>query len=107
MEDQRAHELLARERERLQAALHLHSGAPLEGDAEVSPGRDGDDDLYQDEMDAGRREDLRGQLAALERAEARLENGTYGLSIRSGAPIPEARLEAAELTVEEQQAQGG
>jgi DnaK suppressor protein len=41
---------------------------------------------------------------------ARLQDGTYGLSVRSGAPIPEARLEArptAELTVEEQQAQGG
>jgi DnaK suppressor protein len=49
-------------------------------------------------------------VATLERAEARLQDGTYGLSVRSGAPIPEARLEArptAELTVEEQQAQGG
>ena len=110
MEPQRARELLARERERLESALHLHSGAPLEGDAEVSPGDRDDENLYQDEMDAGRRQDLRSQLAALERAEARLEDGTYGRSVRSGAPIPEARLEArptAELTVEEQQAQGG
>jgi DnaK suppressor protein len=33
-------------------------------------------------------------LAALERAEARLAAGTYGLSIESGEPIPDARLEA-------------
>jgi DnaK suppressor protein len=110
MEDQRARELLARERERLEAALHLHSGAPVEGDEQVVAGDDDGESLYQDELDEGRREDLRVQLAALERAEARLESGTYGLSIQSGQPIPEARLEArptAELTVEEQQAQGG
>lgn len=47
---------------------------------------------------------LRDRLAAIERAEARLRQGTYGRSVRSGAPIPEARLEAdpaAELTLEE------
>ena len=47
---------------------------------------------------------LRDRLAALDRAEQRLNDGTYGRSIRSGQPIPDARLEAdpaAELTVEE------
>ena len=110
MEPERARELLAQERERLEAALDLRSGAPAEGDASASPGDRGSEDLYQDEMDAGRRQDLRSQLAALDRAEARLKAGTYGLSVRSGTPIPEARLEArptAELTVEEQQARGG
>jgi DnaK suppressor protein len=51
---------------------------------------------------------LRDRLAALDRAEQRLDNGTYGRSIRSGVPIPDARLEAdpaAELTVEEASAQ--
>ena len=46
------------------------------------------------------------RLAALDRAEQRLEQGTYGLSIRSGEPIPDERLEAdpaAELTVAEAQ----
>ncbi len=64
-------------------------------------------DLYQDELDEGLREDLGAQLAAVERAEARLEAGTYGLSIESGEPIPDARLEihpTAELTVEEERA---
>ena len=53
----------------------------------------------------GRREDLRNELAALERAETRLEEGTYGLSVESGKPIPDARLEAlptAERTIEEE-----
>lgn len=47
---------------------------------------------------------LRDRLSALDRAEQRLDNGTYGRSVRSGVPIPDARLEAdpaAELTVEE------
>ena len=49
------------------------------------------------------------QLAAVERAEQRLREGTYGLSVRSGEPIPDDRLQAlptAELTIEEQRAQG-
>jgi RNA polymerase-binding transcription factor DksA len=39
------------------------------------------------------------------RAEARLAKGTFGLSVESGARIPDERLEAeplAERTVEEQ-----
>jgi DnaK suppressor protein len=44
-------------------------------------------------------------LPPLERAEQRLAAGTYGLSIESGQPIPDERLEAlptAERTVEEE-----
>jgi RNA polymerase-binding transcription factor len=47
---------------------------------------------------------LRTRLAALDRALQRVEDGSYGRSIRSGAPIPDERLEAdpaAELTVQE------
>jgi len=42
---------------------------------------------------------------AVARAEARVEAGTYGLSVESGEPIPDERLEAiptAERTAEEQ-----
>jgi DnaK suppressor protein len=108
MDPERARELLARERDRIEQALGLHSGGSLESDENVEPGDEGSEDLYQDEMDAGRRADLEGELAAVERAEARLKDGTYGLSVRSGEPIPDGRLEArptAELTVEEQQRQ--
>jgi DnaK suppressor protein len=51
-------------------------------------------------------ESLRDRLAALDRAEQRLADGTYGRSVQSGQPIPDARLEAdpaAELTIEEAQ----
>jgi len=109
VEPERARELLAQERARLESALQLHAGAPAEGDQARTPGAYGDEGLYQDEFDEGRRRELESQLAAVERAEERLRNGTYGLSVLSGEPIPDARLEArptAELTVEEQQAQG-
>jgi DnaK suppressor protein len=107
MDAQRARELLARERARIEQALaSLNAGGPLEGDERIEPGDYDSEDLYQDELDEGRREQLRTDLAALERAEARLEEGTYGLSVQSGEPIPDGRLEAfptAERTVEEEE----
>ena len=107
MDSDHARQLLTRERQRIEQALSAldHQG-PQEADDRVEPGDGGSEDLYQDQFDAGRTEDLQRQLAALERAEARLEAGTYGLSTESGDPIPDARLQArptAELTVEEQQ----
>ena len=74
---------------------------------DVDPG-DLASDLYQEELDEGLAESLEEQLAAVARAEARLDAGTYGLSLVSGHPIPDERLEAvptAELTVEEERAQ--
>ena len=109
MDPERARELLAAERRRIEGQL-----AELERD-----GTDGDDEgdsgdqaaeLYQDELDDSRSDDLREQLGAVERAEERLAAGTYGLSIESGLPIPDERLEAipiAELTVEEERTRGG
>ena len=106
MDPDRARELLARERSRIDAALAaLERDGPLEAPDRREPGDVGSEDLYQDELDQGRREDLQRELAALERAEARLEEGTYGLSVESGQPIPDGRLEArptAERTVEEE-----
>jgi DnaK suppressor protein len=106
MDPGRARELLAVERTRIEESLAaLGAEGPLETSDRVEPGDRDSEDLYQDEFDAGRTEDLNDQLAALERAEARLAAGTYGLSIDSGEPIPDARLEAvptAERTVEEQ-----
>jgi DnaK suppressor protein len=106
MDPERARELLTRERARIEEALAaLDRDGPLEGDTRVEPGERDSEDLYQDEFDEGRRQDLRTELAALERAEARLEAGTYGLSVETGNPIPDARLEAlptAERTIEEQ-----
>jgi DnaK suppressor protein len=110
MEAERARELLARERERIERALGIYEGEPLESDAQREPNDDETENLYQDEFDQGRAQDLRDQLAAVERAEGRLRDGTFGFSIQSGEQIPDARLEArptAELTVEEQQRAGG
>lgn len=107
MEPDRARELLAAERERIERALarlrHEDDGEP---DDEFDPANRASD-LYQDELDESRSEDLREQLAAVERAEERLAAGTYGLSIESGLPIPDERLEAlptAELTADEERA---
>jgi len=104
MEPDRARELLARERSRVEELLAGLEG-PLEGSDRLEPGDEASEDLYQDEFDAGRRQDLLDELAAVERAEARLADGTYGLSIESGQRIPDGRLEArptAERTVEEE-----
>jgi DnaK suppressor protein len=106
----RARELLSAERTRLEHAL---GHTAHEDDAEPSDVEDPANlgsDLYQDELNESFREDFRAQLAAVERAEARLAAGTYGLSVRSGQPIPDERLEAlptAELTIEEERADEG
>jgi DnaK suppressor protein len=108
MDADRAQELLAAERERIEREIaELGSQAAADRD---EPGDRASEDLYQQELDTGRAEDLRQQLAAVERAEARLADGTYGLSVESGEPIPDGRLEAvptAERTVEEEARLGG
>jgi DnaK suppressor protein len=110
MEPERARELLARERSQIEQALAaLDPGGSLEADDRVEPNDLDDEQLYQDEYDEGRRRDLQEALAAVERAEARLAEGTYGLSVESGEPIPDGRLEAlptAERTVEEEERLG-
>jgi DnaK suppressor protein len=81
MDEQQARALLSRERRRIEQAL-----AELE--------------------DVAVAQQLRDELAAIERAEARLRDGTYGRSVDSGRPIPDARLELipwAERTAEEQE----
>ena len=109
MDPERAHELLAAERQRIERALGrlgpIDDGEPAD---EYDPANQASD-LYQDEFNAGLAGDLREQLAAVERAEQRLAAGTYGLSVASGAPIPDERLEilpTAELTAEEERASG-
>jgi DnaK suppressor protein len=105
MDPERARELLAAERQRIERQLgrlgHEDTGQLADDE---NPGNLASD-LYQDELDEGLSDDLREELAAVDRAEARLAAGTYGLSIDSGEPIPDERLEAlptAERTVEEE-----
>jgi DnaK suppressor protein len=109
MDDDRARELLSAERERIERMLarlgHEDDSEPVD---EFDPANRATD-LFQDELDEGLSDDLRRQLEAVERAEARLAAGTYGLSVESGTPIPDERLEVfptAELTTEEERAAG-
>ena len=109
MDAERARELLDAERARIERTLarrgHEDDSEPAD---ELDPANLASD-LFEDELDEGLAEDLREQLAAVERAEARLAAGTYGLSVESGEPIPDERLEAvptAELTVEEERRRG-
>ena len=110
MDPDHARELLQAERARLERAI---AQAAHEDDAELSDVEDPANlasDLYLDELNESLRDDFRTQLEAVERAEARLAAGTYGLSVRSGEPIPDERLEAlptAELTIEEERAEEG
>jgi DnaK suppressor protein len=105
MDPDRARSLLAAERARIeQALIHLERQDTGEPAVEFDPANQASE-LYQDEFDEGLADDLREQLAAVERAEARLAAGTYGLSTESGEVIPDERLEAvptAERTVEEE-----
>jgi DnaK suppressor protein len=104
MDDQRARELIDGERRRLNQLIR-----DTEGSDQTEEDERGDMDDDAERLTASGTGDavisgFRDRLAALDRAEERLQAGTYGLSVRSGKPIPDARLEAdpaAELTVEE------
>ena len=110
MDPDRARELLSAERQRIETALARLGPQDTGNLSDADEPADVGSDLYQDELDEGLADDLRGQLAAVERAEQRLAEGTYGLSTESGRPISDERLEAlptAELTADEARARGG
>jgi DnaK suppressor protein len=107
MEEERARELLDAERARVTALLaDTAEAGQADRSAESEPG-DWDDraqPLTAEGSDDAVVAGLMGRLEALDRAEERLAAGTYGVSILSGQPIPDERLEAdpaAELTVDE------
>jgi RNA polymerase-binding transcription factor len=105
MNEDRARELLLAERERIERAIAATSGVASD-DESTTDEADNASDTYQNEFDQGLVEDLQEQLAAVDRAEQRLADGSYGLSIESGDPIPDERLEAvptAERTVTEEE----
>jgi RNA polymerase-binding transcription factor len=103
MDEARARELLTAARERIESSLE---DLAANGDDEPSQSpADEATHLHDREVEEGLTERLRDELAALARAEERLEQGTYGVSIESGEAIPDARLEAipwAERTAEEE-----
>jgi DnaK suppressor protein len=109
MDENRARSLLQAERAEVQSLL-AGSEQAGEEDREAEDEEGGIDSvdpatsLTAEGMDDAITDSMRDRLAAIDRALKRLDDGTYGRSVRSGAPIPDERLEAdpaAELTVEE------
>jgi DnaK suppressor protein len=107
VDERRARELLQAERARLERLLDDTSSAGADDRAEANTSGDLADPAERQTAEQGDdaiSASLRDRLAAVERAEDRVQAGTYGYSVRSGLPIPDERLEAdptAELTVEE------
>lgn len=108
MDLERAKALIATERARVEGLLASSAEARLEDNAAGRDAGDGDTDgaqpLEHEAVDIAIGNSLKHRLSALDRAEKRIVDGTYGLSLESGLPIPDGRLEidpAAELTVSE------
>jgi DnaK suppressor protein len=109
IDEAHARELLQRERERIESSLadleRIRESELEEIDTAIDPLDDGEV-IEEEQVDQALAEQLRAELEAVERAEKRLEDGTYGFSVESGEPIPAERLETipwAERTPEEQE----
>ena len=109
MDHDRARALLIAERDEVLSLLKDEEAAGgSDREAEVESVAEDLEDaglaLTEEGEDDALAEAMRDRLEAIERALHRLDDGTYGRSVRSGKPIPDERLEAdpaAELTVEE------
>jgi len=107
MDEDRARALLLEERGDVQKLLAAAEEAAQEdrsAEDEVGDSADPATALTAEGTDTAIAETMRDRLATIDRALQRLDQGSYGRSVRSGVPIPDARLEAdpaAELTVEE------
>jgi DnaK suppressor protein len=107
MDADRARERVLAERAEIRSLLgDVEAAAQQDREAENETGDIADraQPLAAEGMDDAVAGSLRDRLAALDRALQRLDDGTFGLSTRSGRPIPDERLEAdpaAEVTVEE------
>lgn len=108
-QDQARARLLAEQAEVAELLRDAESAGQQDRDSEAETGDIADvaQPLAAEGMDDAVAESMRDRLAALDRALKRLDEGTYGRSVRSGQPIPDERLEAdpaAELTIEEARA---
>jgi DnaK suppressor protein len=107
MDVEQARALLSAERTRVEGLLRLTKSAGEDDRNEANAGGDMSDPaerLTAEQGDDAISAGLVDRLSAIARAEKRIDDGTYGFSIRSGQPIPDERLEgdpAAELTVDE------
>lgn len=97
MDERKARKLIADEREQVKALLADTEGAAAaDRSAEDEPGDWGDraEPLADQGRDDAVAAAMRQRLKALDRAERRLDEGTFGLSVRSGRPISDEQLEA-------------
>jgi DnaK suppressor protein len=107
MDNETARTLINAEKARVRALLaETENDAQSDRDTanEEFPYDEPAETLTSEQGDDAVAEGLRERQAALQRAEQRLETGTYGVSVRSGEKIPDERLEAdpaAELTADE------
>jgi DnaK suppressor protein len=110
MDNEQARARLLAERDEVTGLLRdteLAGQQDRETEGETGDIADAAQSLTAKGMDDAVAESLRDRLAALDRALKRLDDGSYGRSVRSGVPIPAERLEAdpaAELTIEEARA---
>jgi DnaK suppressor protein len=91
VDPERARQRLSEERARIEEEL-ARLGGDQSTDDQFDPG-DQAARLDQTEREEAIREELEDILLAIERAERRLADGTYGVSLVSGDPIPDERLE--------------
>ena len=107
--------LLEQERERIKNAIdYLHQENPGNMEEELGElgGRGTDNHMgdmasvtFDRELDQGLEEGAQQTLEQIERALARIDDGTYGTCGRCGKPIPEERLRArpwATLCIDDQ-----
>jgi DnaK suppressor protein len=112
MDVARAKELLRADRQRTNELLVDMAGRDqADREAANQPGDmfDSAEPLTGEGTDESVRAELESHIAAIDRAEQRIEAGTFGYSVKSGVAIPDERLEAdpsAELTVEEAERAG-
>jgi DnaK suppressor protein len=114
MDTNRAQELLEAQRAEVVGTLEsMRKENADDRDAEAQSVEDAGDiedrsqPLEQEDEDAAITDQLNDRLEAIDRALQRIKDDTYGLSVKSGKPIPDERLEAdpaAELTIEEARA---
>ncbi|MEY9895184.1 DnaK suppressor protein [Catenulispora sp. MAP12-49] len=107
MNPEAARSLLNAEHDQLREQLAAVGRAEVEdrqAEDEIGDEADSAQSLEAQGIDDALAASLRDRLSVVERALRRIDDGTYGRSVRSGTPIPDARLEAdpaAELTVAE------
>lgn len=108
IDEKRARELLKRERERIESSLSDLKRVRASEVDEVNTETEavaGGGQLEEVEVDDAIARQLRWEHEAVGRAEQRLDDGDFGISVESGETIPAGRLEAvpwAERTAEEQ-----